>query len=123
MSRQADIWFRCQRGGPYFSETGPQSCGDTTGASQNALPPNTKIAASLPDPARASEAQIFEDTRYCYQNPNNKLQAPGGSLIACNELIAAIDVRLAQCKTGPESKTKECKTILKRFKDFQTGRL
>jgi hypothetical protein len=87
------------------------------------LPPNTKVAASLPAPELASEAQVFEDTRYCYLNPNNKLQAPDGSLIACKELIAAIDVRLAQCKTVPESKTKECKTILKRFKDFQAGRL
>ena len=111
------------RGGPYFSETGPQSCKDTTSASQNALPPNTKIAASLPDPARASEAQIFEDTRYCYQNPNNNLQAPNGSLIACQQLVAAIDVRLSQCKAGPESKTKDCKSLLKRFKDFQAGRL
>ena len=111
------------RGGPYFSETGPQSCRDTTSASQNALPPNTKVAASLPDPARASEAQIFEDTRYCYQNPNNNLQAPNGSLIACRQLTAAIDVRLSQCKAGPDSKTKDCKTLLKRFKDFQQGRL
>jgi len=89
----------------------------------HSVPPNTKIAANLPAPELASEAQIFDDTRYCYLNPNNKLQAPDGSLIACKELIAAIDVRLAQCKTGPESKTKECKSLLRRFKDFQAGRL
>jgi hypothetical protein len=111
------------RGGPYFSETGPQSCTATTSTSKNGLPPNTKIAESLRDPSNATDAQVFGDTRYCYQNPNNNLQAPNGSLVACKELIAKIDVRLAQCKTGPESKTKDCKTLLKRFKDFQAGRL
>jgi S1-C subfamily serine protease len=93
------------------------------GAWPSPIGPNTKIAASLPDPSKATEAQVFDDTRYCYQNPNNNLQAPDGSLISCNQLVAAINMRVEQCKTGPESKSQECKTILKRHKEFLEGRL
>jgi S1-C subfamily serine protease len=93
------------------------------GAWPRPLGPNTKMAVSLQDPSKATDAQVFEDTRYCYQNPNNNLQAPDGSLISCRRLVAAINMRVEQCKTGPESKSQDCKTILKRHKEFLEGRL
>jgi hypothetical protein len=87
------------------------------------LPPNTKIAASAPDPTHATQAQVLEDLRYCVENPNNKLQASEGNLISCRELNAAIEAQVVSCKTGPESKTENCKKLLDGYKNLTAGRL
>ncbi len=90
---------------------------------RNQLPPNTKIAASAPDPTHATQAQVLEDIKYCHENPNNNLQDSDGSLISCREMNAAIEERVASCKTGPESRTENCKKILDGYKNLIAGRL
>jgi len=86
------------------------------------LPPNTKIAASAPDPEHATPAQILEDIRYCYIYPDDNLQDTGGSLTSCREINAGIQAQVTRCKTGPESKTESCKNMVAGFARLFAGR-
>ena len=106
-----------------FSSEGPQSTlvGPRTSTNRS-LPPNTKIAASAPDPTRATPAQVLEDLRYCYEYPNNNLQDLDGNLISCREITAPIEQQVANCKTGPESTTQTCKNTVAMFEAVKAGR-
>jgi hypothetical protein len=87
------------------------------------LPPNTKIAASGPDPTHATPAQILEDAKYCYQNPNNNLQDSDGNIVSCRDINAGIQEQVTRCNSGPESRTEACKNLLVFFAQFKAGLL
>lgn len=87
------------------------------------LPSNTKIAATPPDPAHARQEQLWQDIKYCYENPANKLQLSDGTLVGCGEINAAAEAREKECKskTGPKDEAEHCKGFLKTYKDLKAG--
>jgi Trypsin-like peptidase domain len=89
----------------------------------NSLPPNTKMAAESEDSSITSE-QVWENAKYCYRNPANRLKASDGELVDCSEVNAIFDARVKACKSkGPKANPENCKGFLKGIKDLKAGRL
>lgn len=94
----------------------------TPAASNNHVPPNTKISAAGLDPAKATNEQVFEDLRYCTEYPNDGLQEPNGQQVRCRDLIAAMQAQGAHCATGLGSKTEACRNLMAWFATLNIGR-
>ncbi len=106
----------------FSSEVAQSTLSGPKTSTTRALPPNTKIAASAPDPTRATPAQILEDLRYCFEYPNNNLQDLDGNSISCREIRAPIEEQVAHCQTGSESTSKTCKNTVAMFDTLKAGR-
>jgi hypothetical protein len=97
--------------------------GFTPTNTDNPLPPNTKIAA-VPDDGTGTWEQLWEDAKYCYQNPANSLKASDGEIVSCSGMNAVVEARVKACKSkGPKDNRENCKDFLKSFKDLKAGRL
>jgi S1-C subfamily serine protease len=89
----------------------------------NPLPPNTKMSA-IPAHGEATQEQLWEDFKYCYKNPSNKLKLADGQIGDCEEVNAILEAREKTCKSkGPKNNPENCKSFLKTMKDLKAGRL
>jgi S1-C subfamily serine protease len=87
--------------------------------------PITKIAASFPDMAHATAAQLLSDEQYCYHNPSNSLQFSTSVVLSCKDVNTSLDEQERDCKSmGKKAPNGEyCKSFLKAYKLMKEGRI